>query len=194
MEVVEVLFATSNQNKVSEANKVGQEYGVSFRQINVMYPEIRADSVRTVAEDGARFVFSQMNRAVIVEDSGLFIEALNGFPGAYSSFVFGKIGNAGILRLLDGVEDRRARFVSAIGYKDDDGESLFEGVSEGYITPQERGKHGFGYDPIFMPEGSTKTFAEDLKKKHEVSHRRKAAELFCKFIRERPSSRQHKRK
>jgi|WetSurMetagenome_2_1015567.scaffolds.fasta_scaffold836719_1 XTP/dITP diphosphohydrolase len=183
MEVIEVLFATSNQNKVAEANKVGQDFGVSFRQINVMYPEVRADSVRAVAEEGMRYVHSQINRPIIVEDSGLFIDALNGFPGAYSAFVFGKIGCDGILKLMDGVEDRKARFVSAIGYKTDDEEQIFEGASDGFITLEKRGRHGFGYDSIFQPADSNRTFAEDLKRKNEVSHRRKATEQLCRFLR-----------
>jgi len=181
---MEVLFATSNQHKVAEANKIGQEQGVSFAQINVMYPEVRADSVRTVAEEGARHVHSQIKRPIIVEDSGLFIEALNGFPGAYSAFAYGKIGCEGILKLMDGVEDRRARFISAIAYKGEE-EMLFEGVIDGYITYEKRGKGGFGYDPIFQPADGKKTFAEDMKHKHEVSHRGKATDLLCQWLKSR---------
>jgi XTP/dITP diphosphohydrolase len=180
---MEILFATSNKNKVLESNKMGAEYNVTFTQINVMYPEIRAESVRTVAEEGARYVYSQIKRPIIVEDSGLFIESLNGFPGPFSSFVQHKLGNAGILKLLEGVEDRKAQFISAIGYCDKDKVEIFEGVVDGYITFEERGKHGFGYDPIFMPTDSTKTFAEDVKHKNEVSHRRKSTELLCRFLR-----------
>jgi XTP/dITP diphosphohydrolase len=182
---MEVLFATSNQHKVAEANKVAQEHLITFTQINVMYPEIRADSVRAVAEEGARHVYSQMGRAIMVEDSGLFIEALNGFPGAYSAFVMGKIGCDGILKLMDGVGDRRAKFVSAIGYKDAESEEVFEGVVDGFITYEKRGTHGFGYDPIFQPADSKRTFAEDPKHKNQVSHRRKATELLCRFLKPR---------
>jgi XTP/dITP diphosphohydrolase len=182
---MEVLFATSNRHKVAEANKVGAEYNVSFTQINVMYPEIRADSCRAVAEDGARYVHSQINRPIIVEDSGLFIDALNGFPGPFSAFVVGKIGLGGMLKLMDGVNDRKASFISAVAYCDKDVLEIFEGAAEGYITHEERGTHGFGYDPIFHPADSTKTFAEDIKHKDQVSHRRKAIELLCRWLKSR---------
>jgi XTP/dITP diphosphohydrolase len=182
MDVIEVMFATSNQNKVAEANKVAQEYGVSFRQINVLYPEIRADAVATVAEEGAKYVHSQIQRQIVVEDSGLYIEALNGFPGAYSGLVFKKIGSEGILKLMEGVSNRRANFVSAIGFCNGDDVRVFEGSISGEITVEKRGNHGFGYDPIFQPFGVEKTFAQDLKMKNQISHRRKATEDFCRFL------------
>jgi XTP/dITP diphosphohydrolase len=179
---MEVMFATSNQHKVAEANKVGGEFKITFTQMNVMYPEVRADSVRTVAEEGARYVHNQIRRPIMVEDSGLFIEALNGFPGPYSAFVLGKIGLEGILKLMEDCEDRRAKFVSAIGYCDKDNVEVFEGEVEGLLTKEKRGTHGFGYDPIFKPSGSMKTFAEDIRHKNEVSHRRKATEALCRFL------------
>jgi XTP/dITP diphosphohydrolase len=182
MEVTEVLFATSNQNKVAEANKVAQDFGVSFRQINVLYPEIRADAVATVAEEGARYVHAQIQRPIIVEDSGLYVEALNGFPGAYCGHVFKRLGSEGILKLLEGIPNRKAQFVSAIGYCNNDDLKVFEGYIDGVISEEKQGAHGFGYDPIFIPVGKAKTFAQDLKMKNEVSHRRKATEAFCRFL------------
>jgi XTP/dITP diphosphohydrolase len=179
---MEVLFATSNQHKVAEANKVGAEFKITFTQANVMYPEDRADSVRTVAEEGVRYVYSQMRRPIMVEDSGLFIDALNGFRGPYSAFVLGKIGLDGILKLMEDFDERRAKFVSAIGYCDRDTVELFEGDIEGVLTNEKRGTHGFGYDPIFKPDGSMKTFAEDIRHKNDVSHRRKATEALCRYL------------
>jgi XTP/dITP diphosphohydrolase len=179
---MEVLFATSNSHKVAEANKVGSDVGFEFQQVNIIYPEVRAESVRKVAEEGVLYVYRQIQKPIIVEDSGLFIEALSDFPGAYSAFVFGRIGCAGILKLMDGVENRRARFISAVGYHDKRGMQVFEGVVNGLITHGMRGAGGFGYDPIFQPLGSPMTFAEDPKHKDEVSHRRKAIELLCRYL------------
>jgi XTP/dITP diphosphohydrolase len=179
---MEVLFATSNHHKVAEANKVGAKLGVEFKQVNVLYPEVRAESVRKVAEEGALCVHNQIKRPIMVEDSGLFVDALNGFPGAYSAYVFHKMGCEGILKLLAGFENRKAKFVSAVGYYDGRGVQVFEGVVEGYITEGERGSSGFGYDPIFKPSDSPKTFAEDPGHKNEVSHRRKAIEGLCRFL------------
>ncbi|RMF90250.1 MAG: non-canonical purine NTP pyrophosphatase, partial [Methanobacteriota archaeon] len=109
-----------------------------------------------------------------------------GFPGVYSRYVFDTIGNRGILRLLEDVEDRRARFEAVIGYKPDAaGDSdikLFKGVVEGYVSLSPRGEGGFGYDPIFIPEGYGKTFAEDKALKSRLSHRRKVAEKFIGYL------------
>ena len=191
---MEILFATSNKNKVAEANEVGRRHGIVFTQIHLLYPEIRSDSVAEVAKAGVEHVHGEIRKPVIVEDSGLFITALNDFPGAYSHFVFERIGNKGILKLMEGVENREARFVSAVAYcEEKDARSrlmnvnystpkIFEGVVEGKITAGERGDKGFGYDPIFKPKGYAKTFAEDMKMKSEASHRKIAFENFCKWI------------
>jgi len=181
----EILFVTSNSHKVTEANMIGQLFGVSFSQVNLMYPEIRSDSVREVAQEGAKYAFEKLQRPIIVEDSGLYIESLNGFPGAYSGLVFKKIGFEGILKLMDGLDDRKAQFVSAVGYCDRDIIEVFEGVVDGHITLEPRGKSGFAYDPVFEPSGSKKTFAEDHKHKIEVSHRRKSIELLCHYLKSR---------
>jgi XTP/dITP diphosphohydrolase len=179
---VEVLFATSNKHKVTEANLVGKEYDIEFTQVNILYPEIRSNSVAEVAEEGAKYVGAQLERPVVVEDSGIFIDALNGFPGAYSALVYKKIGLPGILKLLDGVKDRHAHFISAVGYKDDNTLVVYEGKVDGIITYMESGDQGFGYDPIFQPVGTGKTFAQDLKAKDKLSHRRKAFEELCSHL------------
>jgi XTP/dITP diphosphohydrolase len=198
---MEVLFATSNKNKVTESNEVGKNYGITFTQIHLLYPEIRSDSVAEVAKDGAEYVYTKISKPLIVEDSGLFIKALNDFPGAYSRFVFDKIGNKGILRLMDGVSDREARFVSAVAYVSSAEKlpsflaaenmpnpetTIFEGVVEGKITLEERGDKGFGYDPIFQPKGYVKTFAEDIKTKNTVSHRKIAFDKLCQYLKTKP--------
>ncbi len=179
---MKIRFATSNPHKVAEANEAGREFGVEFEQIRVDYPEIRAEDVEDVAKDGAQYVFGKTKSAVIVEDTGLYIEALNGFPGAFSAFVHRKIGSDGILKLMDGVENRAAKFRSAIGWRDENGVKIFSGEVEGEINSEKRGEEGFGYDPIFVPKGQKKTFAEDFRMKNKVSHRRQAFEKFCKWV------------
>jgi len=180
---MEILFATSNQNKVREGNLVGKEYDIVFRQIMGNYPEIRDEDVANVAREGVEYVYQRTQERVIVEDTGLYISSLNGFPGTYSSYVYQKIGNRGILKLLAGLENRNARFTSAIGYKDKNSLYIFEGNAEGTITDKPRGKRGFGYDPIFQPKGNQLTYAEDPELKDLTSHRRKAFEKLCKWLR-----------
>ena len=163
---------------------MGAEFGIEFVQIKQDYPEIRDEDVSMVAKEGAKFVFDKIKGPVFVEDTGLFIEILNGFPGSYSAFVFNKIGNEGILKLMQGVNnrDRKAIVISAIGYFDTYGVRVFKGVVEGHIATQVLGSVGFGYDPIFIPLGYEKTFSEDQELKNRVSHRRKAFEQFCEWL------------
>ena len=188
MKMKTIKFATSNPNKVVEGNIVGKEFGIEFVQIMEDYPEIRDEDVARVAEEGAKFVYGSVKEPIIVEDTGLFINALNGFPGTYSKFVFRKIGNDGILRLMKGMDsgaeqgNRRAVFVSAIGYYDGDRVIVFKGEVNGRITSEPKGNVGFGYDPIFMPDDYDKTFAENRELKLEISHRRNSFQKFCEWL------------
>ncbi len=180
--MMKIRFATSNPYKVSEGNVVGAGFGIEYVQLKEPYPEIRDEDVSRVAEEGARFVFDRINKPVIVEDTGLFIEALNGFPGSFSAFVFGKLGNNGILKLLGEVENRKAEFISAVGYCNQEGVRVFKGSVKGLIADRKKGMGGFGYDPIFIPAGQKKTFAEDPGMKERISHRNKAFQRFSEWI------------
>ncbi|MFH1125929.1 MAG: XTP/dITP diphosphatase [Candidatus Altiarchaeota archaeon] len=179
---MEVLFATSNRHKVSEANRIGRKFGVKFRRVDVPYSEIRNNSVSKVALAGIKYVYPKVKKPVVVEDSGLFINALNGFPGPYSRYVFDTIGVQGILDLMRGRKERSAFFVSSIGFSDGKCEKVFEGVVNGKISNSSRGSSGFGFDPIFIPKGFNKTFAEDSLIKKRISHRSVAVELFCRWL------------
>ena len=162
-----IHFVTGNRGKFEEAR--GILGGVEQR--NLGYTEIQADSLEDVAAFGMREVREKLDGPVMIEDAGLFIDALRGFPGVYSAYVFDTIGNEGILRLMDGVADRRAVFRSVLGYVEPGMEPIFfRGELEGEITAKPRGSGGFGYDPIFEVGG--KTIAEmDLAEKNEISHR-----------------------
>lgn len=178
---MKLSFATGNIHKVSEANVVGADYGVEFVRIECRYPEVRDPSVAVVAKEGAKYVYGKVGGPVVVEDTGLYVSALSGFPGSYSKFVIEHIGNDGVLKLLEDAGDRSAEFRSAIGYADERGVRVFEGVVAGAIATEERGTGGFGYDPIFIPDGHEATFAEDYALKNTLSHRRKAVEAFCRW-------------
>lgn len=179
---MKILFATSNPHKLREANAVGKLYGIEFIQLKEPYPEIRDDDVAKIAEEGAIYVYGKTRKPVVVDDTGLFIDALNGFPGPYSAYVYKKIGCEGILKLLSGSMDREAKFVSAVGFCDKEGSKVFVGECIGRISEEMRGKQAFGYDPVFLPENETKTFAEDDVMKQKVSHRRKSFEAFCRWL------------
>jgi len=177
-----ILFATSNPHKVREGNKIAREFGIRFEQINVDYPEIRDENIRKIAAEGVKFVFERIKKPVIVEDTGLFIDALNGFPGPYSAYVYKKIGCEGILKLLQDSDNRDAEFITAIGFKDSSTLRIFEGRISGTISNEKRGTAGFGYDPIFIPKSLDKTFAEDPEMKDRISHRRNAFYKFCQWF------------
>jgi len=179
---MDVLFATSNPHKVSEASAVGRKFGVAFKQIPIGYTEVRDNSVSVVAFEGIRSLYPRVKKPVVIEDSGLFISALNGFPGSYSHYAFDKIGIEGILNLLSKKKDRKAYFISAVAYADGESVKIFEGVVEGTIAKKLKGVGGFGFDPVFIPRGSRKTFAEDPAVKKAVSHRSKAVELLCRWL------------
>ena len=182
---MKVLFATSNRHKFSEAETILNSFGIKISHECVSPPEIQADDCAQVAESSAREIFALLNKPVFVEDSGLFVRALNGLPGPFSSWFDKKIGCQGVLKLLKGARDRRAEFVSAVAFMDQRGLRVFQGRVPGRIALRQRGKAGFGFDPIFIPQGSSRTFAEDAALKNRVSHRAKSLEKLAKWLKKR---------
>ena len=142
--------------------------------------EIQSDSLEEIAREKAKTAFAKVKRQIIVEDDGLFIDSLSGFPGQYSSFVFKTIGNDGILKLLAGSTKRSAYFLSLIAFYDGRILSISEGRVNGRITDRIT-EGGWGYDPIFVPDGTDLTFAELDKSKNEYSHRKRALEKFAQW-------------
>jgi len=166
-------FITKNSGKVAELQAKAHEFGLEIIQVNASYPELQADTLGEIVRYGLSYCQEKFSPPFIIEDSGLFIDDANGFPGPYSSYVHRTIGNNGLVKLIG--EGRTARFESAIGsrYRDF---KLFFGRVEGHIVSS-RGNQGFGFDPIFEYEG--RTFAEmSIDEKNAISHRSKAAALF----------------
>jgi XTP/dITP diphosphohydrolase len=174
----EISFITSNKGKVLEATEKLKPLGFSVLQKDLGYPEVQADSLEEVAAWGATHVQERFNQCFILEDAGIFIEALQGFPGVYSKHVFFTIGLDGILRLLESVKNRTAVFRSVYAFSEPRKKPvLVVGECTGTITEKKRGKQGFGYDPIFIPDGAKKTFGEmSVTEKNQYSHRSKALE------------------
>ncbi|MDD1762399.1 MAG: XTP/dITP diphosphatase [Methanothrix sp.] len=165
-----IYFVTSNKGKFVEAAAI---FG-DLVQKDIGYTEIQADTLEEVASFGMNEVAARLKGPVMLEDAGLFVEALQGFPGVYSAYVQKTIGNAGILRLMQGVENRRAYFKSVIAYVDADGEPvMFSGVVHGQIGFEARGSKGFGYDPIFYV-GDLSLGEMEITEKNRISHRAKS--------------------
>ncbi|MEM4868126.1 MAG: XTP/dITP diphosphatase [Ignisphaera sp.] len=183
--MIKLYFVTNNIGKFNEAKEILSSYGVFLERIDAEKIEIQSTSLEDIARYSAIHVYKQIRKPVIVEDSGLFIDALNGFPGPYSSYVYKTIGLKGILKLLQGENNRRAVFEAVVALAlREDMVLTFKGVVEGYIAFEIRGSKGFGYDPIFVPkEGEGKTFAEmDIHEKNMYSHRGKAFRLLGMWI------------
>lgn len=172
-----MVFASTNRNKFREVQPILVQHGIDVEFAQTELTEIQSDSLEEIATDKAVSAYTQVRKPVIVEDDGLFISGLGGFPGQYSSYVFRTIGNAGILRLLSDKNDRSAFFASLIAFSDGKDVMIFEGRVAGKIAEQ-KAKGGWGYDPIFVPDGATHTYAE-LQNKNEYSHRKKALDLFA---------------
>jgi XTP/dITP diphosphohydrolase len=180
-----IYFITSNKGKVLEANKKFSEIDIKIVQKNIGYPEIQADTLEEVAKFGVGHIQKQLNHPFILEDAGLFIDALDGFPGVYSAYVFYRIGYSGILKLLEDIDDKRkATFRSVFGYSSPGQKTkFFFGESPGTISKKAVGEHGFGYDPIFIPDGESRTFAQmETGEKNQFSHRGKSLEKLIYFF------------
>jgi XTP/dITP diphosphohydrolase len=185
-----IFFATGNVNKFNEARHILRQFGVAVGMLKLKGDEIQSDSLKDIAQKSVLYAYQQCKLPIFVEDAGLFIETLNGFPGPYAAYVYKTIHNSGILKLMQNNPNRKADFRSVIAYCDDQtvGQPLcFEGEVNGEITPIERreqGKSGFGFDPIFQPDGRQKTFAEmTIEEKNGYSHRAMAIRRFAEWYR-----------
>ncbi len=185
-----LLFATSNSHKVLEIR------GILGRCIEILdfgdflldTPEENGKTLHENALIKAKFGYDMTGMPSIGEDTGLFVEALNGAPGIFSSRFAGK-GSSDkenrekLLYLMKGEENRKAKFITVIAYYDGERTKFFEGVLEGEISKEERGKFGFGYDPIFIPKGYKETLAEiPTDKKNRLSHRYRAVREFLRWF------------
>ena len=178
-----VAFATSNLGKIQEARAILSSYPITLETFNGKGVEIQADTVAEVAAFSARVASRKFGRALFVEDAGLFVEALRGFPGPSSSYVYRTVGIPGLLSLLKEARTRTARFNSAVAYCDPTGEPrVFEGTVTGRISRSPTGEHGFGFDPVFVPSGSRISMGElSLEAKCAVSHRGEALRKFAEW-------------
>ncbi len=171
--MTEIAFITQNRGKVRELQAKAKSFGVHVTHVDAAYPELQVDTLEEVALNALAFCRRRFSPPFIIEDSGLFVETLNGFPGPYSAYVYRTIGVEGILKVAQA--GTPARFESVIGCYSDSAK-LFKGSVEGVIAPP-RGRGGFGFDPIFSHEG--RTFGEmELEEKNAVSHRCRSAASF----------------
>ena len=186
MKRMEIGFVTGNTGKLKEISRGMKETGSTIVLEETPFIEIQADSLEEVIQFGMEVLIKQKGgeRWWMKDDSGLFIDALDGFPGVYSAYVNRTIGNDGVLSLMKGEENRSASFRTVIGlHIPERGLSLFRGECKGSIAHEKSGKQGFGYDPIFIPEGIDTTFADmDVDQKNSMSHRIRALKKMIAFL------------
>ena len=186
-----LIFATNNQHKVDEIRNVtGDKFRIITLPeagIDIDIPEPH-DTLEANAEEKARVIHGMSNTNVFSEDTGLEVEALNGEPGVKSARYAGehKDFQANIDKLLQNLQphaNKKARFRTVISLIWNGKLHLFEGICPGTIVHQQKGEKGFGYDPVFIPEGSDRTFAEmTMEEKNRFSHRRKATDQLIAFL------------
>lgn len=156
-------------------------YNIEVEFVKFESIEIQSNSLDEIAQQKARDAYRKIGRPLIVEDTGLFIDSLHGFPGPYSSYVLGTIGNQGILDLLLNITSRVALFRSIVAYMDANCNKVFSGDTRGTIGDRIT-KGGWGYDPIFIPENSSVTYGQmGTTNKIAISHRTKALNNFANW-------------
>ena len=188
---MELVFATNNQHKLEELQAL---LGSKIRLLSLNdigctdeIPE-EQPTLEGNASQKAFYVFNKFGYNCFADDTGLEIEALNGGPGVYSARFAGeeKSPQANmdkVLRLMEKIKNRKARFRTVISLVIDGAETQFEGIVEGEILTAKQGDKGFGYDPLFMPAGFRKTFAEmDMSEKNGISHRGRAVEKLVQYL------------
>ena len=186
-----IIFATNNQNKVEEVRAVlGSRFNIITLKeagIDIDIPEPH-DTLEANATEKSKTIFEITNKNCFSEDTGLEVIALNGEPGVKSARYAGESRSFDdniekLLTKLQTSENKAARFRTVISLILDGKEYFFEGICNGKIIAEKKGNNGFGYDPVFIPDGSDKTFAEmDMAEKNKFSHRKKAMEKLITFL------------
>ena len=189
-----IYFITGNNSKFNEIQKLFQKEDLSYelKRNTINITEIQASSIKEVAIFKLNSVRGKMKSSFFIEDAGFFVDTpLNGFPGVYSKYVLNTIGNKGILNLIKDYSDTKAHFkaVIALYFQPINETFIFEGVVEGKVAKNIRGRGGFGFDPIFIPkEFPNRTFAElTTEEKNLVSHRGKAWKKMFEFLKKNQS-------
>lgn len=182
---MKIAFVTTNKHKFEEAKDILKGYPLELEQVDIEYEENHDASLETIAFTAAKAMAGQLGRPVVLEDTGLFFEAYQGFPGALPKFVFNTLGYRGIFKLLEG-EDRRAYFRTVAGFCEPSGEpKLFPGVMRGQLTDKVFNPEAdaMPYDRIFIPDGYEVTISDlSLAEKSKFSQRAEAFRKFGEYI------------
>jgi XTP/dITP diphosphohydrolase len=177
-----VILVTSNRHKFEEISAMFRIAEIPLEWKHVKYEEIQEDTTEMISYRSCVEVRKDLHDDFFLEDTGLYVPALHGFPGPYSAYVNNTIGYAGLQRLVDGKE-RTAYFKTVISLSMNGAIMQFGGVLKGAISDQAKGSTGFGFDPVFLPDGEVLTLAEmDVETKNRLSHRGRAVSALIKYL------------
>lgn len=155
-----ITYVTGNWYKIMSAKRILEPLGIEVENVKMETNEIQANTIEEVAKYSAKEASEKLKCTVLKNDTGLCIDALKGFPGPYTHYVDEKIGEDGILKLLDGVENRKASFIEAFAYCEYGKEPVvFKSITTGTIALEKSGTYGWSWDYIFIPNGYDKTMA-----------------------------------
>ncbi len=192
--MMNLIFATNNAHKIAEVEAVlGEGFGISTPREHGIEEDIpeEQETLEGNASQKSRYIYDRTGSDCFADDTGLEVEALGGAPGVHSARYATDghdfaANNRRLLKELNGVGNRRARFRTVISLIVDGREHLFEGIVEGHIAQCESGCGGFGYDPLFIPDGFDRTFAEmSAEEKNAISHRGRAVAKLVEFLHNR---------
>ena len=176
----EILFITGNKKKVEEVKAIT---GLNVSAKNLDIAEIQSLDVEEVAKAKALSAFNLTGCPVMVDDTGMNINSLNGLPGALVAWFLDNLKPEGILKIMANEKERGASVCTCIAYADQTGVFAFTGTIPGKVSETLKGENGFGYDPIFIPDGGDKTYAEmTADEKNEISMRKIALLKFKNFM------------
>lgn len=156
-----IVYVTGNKFKVLTAEKILNPLGFEIEAKKIDCPEIQADTIEEVANYSSKYASDALKSNTLKNDSGLVIPALKGFPGPYTHYIEDTITEDGILKLMEGINNREAYFVEVLSYTEYQQEPVcFISKTEGTISLEKKGEYGWSFDRIFIPKGETKTLAE----------------------------------
>ncbi|MEJ5166315.1 MAG: RdgB/HAM1 family non-canonical purine NTP pyrophosphatase [Thermoanaerobaculia bacterium] len=176
-------FITSNKNKWEEVCRI-LSFKIPYKKMDLL--EIQELDLKKILKEKAKIAYQNLKKPVVVEDVSLILKGFNGFPGPLIKWVIKAVGPEGIINLCKGSKNFNAEAICGICTYDGKKFKYFEGKVKGKISKNVRGKNGFGWDPVFIPDGYNKTFAEmDIEEKNKISHRylawKKASNILKKF-------------
>ncbi len=155
---MKITYVTSNWSKVKSAKQILEPLGIEVDNVNIPTTEIQANTVEEIAKYSAKEASEKLKCTVLKNDTGLFVEALGGFPGPYTHYVDDTIGEEGLLKLLEKEENRNACFIEAFAYCEYGQDPIvFKSITKGKIAKEKSGQYGWSWDFIFIPDGCSKT-------------------------------------